>query len=126
MWLILGDVIEFQEDVIDFGGANLTPEANSAGAALLPYLNEWATQFQKTSGAFQPDLKTMLPPSPPLEIVWKSVLEEAVFFTNISKVCEQPDELGAARGGRPEGWELPCLSVIRVGRHWDRVQQGGL
>jgi len=32
----------WQEDVIDFGGANLTPEANSAGAALLPYLNEYA------------------------------------------------------------------------------------
>ena len=29
-----------QEDVIDFGGANLTPEANAAGAAALPYINE--------------------------------------------------------------------------------------
>ena len=30
----------WQEDVIDFGGANLTPEANAAGAAFLPFLNE--------------------------------------------------------------------------------------
>ena len=26
--------------MIDFGGANLTPEANAAGAAALPYINE--------------------------------------------------------------------------------------
>jgi len=32
----------WQEDVIDFGGANLTPEANAAGAAALPYINEFA------------------------------------------------------------------------------------
>ena len=30
----------WQEAVIDLGGLNLTPEANAAGAALLPRLNQ--------------------------------------------------------------------------------------
>ena len=32
--------IPSQEAVIDLGGANLSPEANQAGASLLPYFNE--------------------------------------------------------------------------------------
>ena len=30
-----------QEDVIDLGGANLSPEANALGAQFLPILNQW-------------------------------------------------------------------------------------
>jgi hypothetical protein len=35
--------------VIDFGGANLTPEANAAGAALLPYLNTYLNSLTSWS-----------------------------------------------------------------------------
>ena len=43
MHVDLFDCSIVQEDVIDFGGANLTPEANAAGATLLPFLNELET-----------------------------------------------------------------------------------
>jgi len=36
----LGYAFLWQEAVIDLGGANLSPEANQAGASLLPYFNE--------------------------------------------------------------------------------------
>ena len=46
----------WQEEVIDLGGANLTPEANAFGAALLPHVNEYANNLT-TWSLWVPDVQ---------------------------------------------------------------------
>ena len=46
----------WQEGVFDLGGANLTPEANAFGAALLPHVNEFANNLT-TWSLWVPDVQ---------------------------------------------------------------------
>ena len=95
--------------MIDFGGANLTPEANAAGAAALPYINEWVFQgWKQNIDQLCSDLLTWKPVGPCMLGMFR--FQSLLRKPDCLQRCAIQEKIMQAGEGYP-GWQL-CNPII--------------